>query len=520
VRAAAIRARAEVDVGLFGHVVAADRFPAAWSQLHRDLLARPKARWLDRQATQRRAVAAPRGNAKSTVVSWLDLLHDVCYGFERFLVVISTTAELADDLVADLYAACTDREGYAALHEGWGPITVTGGKTDFVARCPGGDPAGTRVWASSVASTIRGKKHAGTRPTRIVLDDYEHPKHVLSAQQREYSWQFLQNDIDKAGRVGTTIDVLGTVLHPDAVLARIARDPGWSSALYRSVIRWPSRSDLWEQARLLWADLTAPDRVARAEAFYLAHRVEMDMGADLLWPEGEPLWALMVLYWSSPAAFEREKQNNPRDPSRSFFQPERFTRCTWDGRSLTHPKGYTWTLGQLEVAIWHDRSKGGAANDYPATAVVARCPNGYRYVLEVILDREPTSGQRARIWRVWERYRSAARIVVGCDDTAQTEVFAGESWVRDREQRRKEGKPWNLEPRTYTLHEEKEARVRSLEPDALNGWLLFGDGLSQEVFEQFRDFPNAAFDDAPDAIERAVWLVADGAPLVHSYSRG
>lgn len=519
-RPAALRARAEVDVGLFAHVAAADRFPSAWSALHLDLLARPKRRWHERTSIQRRAVAAPRGNAKSTVVSFLDVLHDLVYGFERFVVVISTTAELAEDLVADLYGALSDAEGYPILHAVWGPFDLRGGKTDFVVRAPGGDPAGTRVWASSLASTIRGKKHAGARPTRILLDDYEHPKHTLSAQQREYAWGFLQRDIDKAGARGTIIDLLGTILHPDAVLSRVIASPAWSSRLWRSIIRWPTRTDLWAQARALWADLSRPDRVESARAFYVAHRADMDAGAEVLWPEGEPLWDLMVLYWADPAAFEQEKQNNPRDPSKAFFRPERFIRCAWDGRTLRTAAGREYGLGQLEIAIWHDRAKGGAANDFPATAIVARDPIGYRHVLEVCMDREPTSGQRARLWRLWGRYRGAARCVVGCDDTAQTEIFAGESWERDRSARRQQGLPWNLEVRSYTLSESKEARIRSMEPDALNGWLQFAETLPAEVIEQFRDFPNAAFDDAPDAIERAVWLVADGSPLVQTYQRG
>ena len=177
-------------------------------------------------------------------------------------------------------------------------------------------------------------------------------------------------------------------------------------------------------------------------------------------------------------------------------------------------------LAELEVGIWHDRAKGGATNDYPATAVVARDRLGYRYVLEVDMTREPTSGQRARIWRLWERYRGAKRIRVGCDDTAQTEIFAGESWERERNERRQRGIAWNIDVTSHTLSEEKDARIKGQEPDVRKGWLQFGSDLPPEVWAQYRDFPNATHDDAPDAIERADWLLRDSMPTIQRHTRG
>jgi predicted phage terminase large subunit-like protein len=169
----------------------------------------------------------------------------------------------------------------------------------------------------------------------------------------------------------------------------------------------------------------------------------------------------------------------------------------------------------MECAIWHDRAKGGEHNDYPATAVVARDRHGYMYALEVDLTREPASGQRARIWKLWERLRAARSIKVGCDDTAQTEVFAGESWDRERKDRQKAGRPSNLIIESHTLDEDKNVRISSLEPDTVNGWLQFASDLPAEVDDEFRDHPRAAHDDAADAIERACWLLRDSMPTIN-----
>jgi len=505
-----------------------DRFEYGWSPLHLDLLGRASSKrfWRDRLAVRNRATAAPRSNAKSTLVSYADVVHDVCYGFERFVVIVSTTAALSEELVKDLYETFTSPDAYPDLHALYGPFKVKGGETAFVVRCPSGDPAGTRIWPTSVNGTIRGQKHAGIRPTRVILDDYEHPKRVLSPAQRDFGWSFLTKDVMKAGRRGTIYDIVGTVLHDDSVLARVLRRPEWVARKWKAMISPPTNEALWEKCRMIWAALDNPDRETDALAFYEANRAEMDAGAEVLWEEGRPLWVLMCAKWSDPAAFNSEDQNEPRDPSRMFFDVSAFVRCRWDARAkVVTPRRWDVTAGVwkdgdpiplsgLRIGIWHDRAKGGATNDYPATAVVARDRAGYAYVLHVDLTREPTSGQRARIWRIWESFMGARSVRVGCDDTGQTEVFAGESWDRDREDRRKRGAIWNLNIESFTLSEEKNARINSQEPDAKNGWLQFASDLPSEVWDQYRDHPRATNDDAPDAIERADWLIRDSMPTI------
>jgi hypothetical protein len=50
----------------------------------------------------RLAIAAPRGHAKSTIVSLAYILWCVCYGFEDYIVLISNTADQANDALSHL----------------------------------------------------------------------------------------------------------------------------------------------------------------------------------------------------------------------------------------------------------------------------------------------------------------------------------------------------------------------------------------------------------------------------------
>ena len=74
--------------------------------------------------------------------------------------------------------------------------------------------------------------------------------------------------------------------------------------------------DLWAQWERVYGS-GLPTREVDALMYYQAHKEEMDAGAGVLWPERESLYDLMLLRATiGPAAFESEKQGNPRDPSR------------------------------------------------------------------------------------------------------------------------------------------------------------------------------------------------------------
>ena len=519
----AVVERCRVDLGLFCLAYLPSRFPLPFNRIHRAFLADVKIGWEDRRVDVKRADAAPRGSAKSTVESWASLVHDVVYGLELFIGVASTDYDLSEDLAADLYEVFSEPEAYEALHADYGPFSVAGGKTDFVVRVPGGDPRGVRIKALSFGGSVRGKKHRGVRFTKLVLDDSEHPDKVRSASVREKTWEFLQKDILKAGQPGTTYRVLGTILHPDSMLARLMSSPAWSSRLWTALITWPDRMDLWESCRQLWADLGDADRLQTARAFYEANLDEMNAGASVVWPERESLWDLMLLWWENAGAFYSEKQNTSRDPTRQRFDVDRFRRCRFDGTSIhvLDEAGQvvrSVALTDCERAAWLDPAVGKDAKrgDGAALAYIARDPQGWRYVLSVREGRARPSEQRRWVWELFEQ-DSGCRF--GLEDNGFQVLFS-DDFEREKTERRNGGQAWRLEINGHTSTRNKESRIDRLEgPACVHGWLLFEVGLPGKVAEQFRDFPNAAHDDIPDAIERADWLLTQRA-AVASFSAG
>lgn len=520
----ALYLRCRDDLGLFGAVFLGGRLPLPYNAYHRAVIERPKTAWHLRTSPARYADAAPRGNAKSTLESYISLLHDICYGLEVFVGVISTTYDLSEDLVSDLYETLTQAEQYADLHDTYGPFTVTGGKTDFVVRVPGGDPRGTRIAAYSFGGSIRGSKHAGLRFSRIVIDDGEHPEKVRSPTQRAKTWDYLTKDILKAGDRFTVYRVVGTVLHPDSLLSRlIGTGPGglgWTSRRWQSVISWPERADLWARCRELWSDLTDPERQATARGFYERNRAEMDRGAAVLWPEKESLYDLQIMLWTDGAAsFNSEKQNEATDPERQIFYPETWRRCSCDGATITTSRGRRVQLSQCQIGVWLDprASQETQKRDYAALAVAARDRHGYVYLLSVDMRRDDVTGQIRRIWDAYDLYANRARY--GYEDNG-FQILMGREFERVREARQAARRPSACALQGYTSTSSKVDRIASLAPRLDNGWIEVSEDVPAPVLEQFRQIPTGAHDDGPDAAERAIWLVDGGGSARAILGRG
>jgi hypothetical protein len=511
-QAALLRQRAR-DLAFFTALLFPERVDLAFSPVHRAFLSDPKAPYSERTAQILRADIAPRGSAKSTIKSFADVLHDVAYGLEVCIHIYSTGYRLAEALVKDIYDVLTQKERYPLFHRIYGPIQVSGTQTYFSVTTPATGPLGCGVAAMSFGGDARGYKHAGKRPSKIILDDTVNPKHVRNPEQRELQEHFLQKDILKAGSRYTIFNLVGTIQHPDDLVARRKTSPQWRVRQWQNLIAWPANTALWDECRALWADLNNPDRLDAARAFYEAHRAEMDAGAEVLWPEGRPLFDLMCDFWASPASFWSEDQNTPRDPKASLFDLDRIVRCRWDGRNTIHTKQGPVSLSDCRVALWLDPSKGEKKSDYPALAAVAHKPTrgggrGYLYAFYVSLLRQQPSAQHEALFGLWERLASH-RPRVGYDETG-TQGLLSEALQRLRTERKAKGLPYQIDLVPHTLTGDKVARISLLEPDLHNGWLQIDEAAPAEVWDELRDHPHAQHDDGLDAIERATWLACGG----------
>lgn len=493
-----------------------DRFELVFNDLHRSLFRLQRIpTWRERAEDVRVAVAAPRGYAKSTIASFAALVHDIVYDREAFIVLMSATQSLSTRMSRDLRAQFLQPD--SPLARMYGPFEVTGGVTEWEVSVQG--RPSIAVIPKSFGTEVRGLKHPsrGIRPTLIVIDDGERKDRVRNPEQRKIWKEVLQKDVLKLGsrKGGSVVKVVGTVLHPDSMLANLMDDPGWAAERWKAILAWPTRADLWERCKQIWVDLTlGKHRRAAARAFFEANRRAMEEGAVLL-DSSRTLFQLYELLWAEGlASFLSELQNEPVDPTSQIFVSDRFHRFRIVGAKLDHleittgpHRGRRIAIADLRKWAQWDPATGTPHGDFAAIAVVGRDEFGYSFVLDCWMQKAVPSVQLEAAWTLAERW-NCTRMIVESDGFQK---FVSEPYLRQRQERRIAGEFWKLQINGERAKGEKELRIATLEPDTTNGWLLFAEHLQPEVLQQFDQFPSADHDDGPDAIHGA-WKKCGGRP--------
>lgn len=378
--------RAATDLEYFGKCYLPHYFSLPAPPFHRELDAlwrsrvmdgadpvRDAARILSKTGT-RTAVAAPRGHAKSTVMSLKNALHAALYGYKRYILLVSDTETQA---VGFLDAIKSELEENSRILRDFGeqPGKKTW-KTSSILLANG-----CRIDAVGSGQKLRGRRNHERRPDLILCDDIENDEGVRTAEQRDKLAAWFYKAVCKSGDRYTDILMIGTVLHHDALLARVLKNPGFQSRTYRAILS-DSTSPLWDDWERLYTDLADPKRERTAHAFFYRHRKEMLTGARVLWPEKLSYYDLRVMRLAEgESAFQSEMLNQPVNPDDCLFSPQWFR--------FYNPAELDFRAPRFRFYGYCDPSLGKSAqSDYSAIVTLAvDGDSGTAYVYDADLSR-------------------------------------------------------------------------------------------------------------------------------------
>ena len=350
------------------------------------------------------AVAAPRSNSKSTIMSTIFPLWCIAYNKKKFIVIVSDTVGQAIDFLSDIKR---EIDHNALLQRDFPHIIGKGPtwKQDEIITSNG-----TKLLALGTGSKIRGRKFGVYRPDLICGDDLENSEMVRSEVERtaiRYDW--LNKDLLHVhGEKGTFTDILivGTILGKEALLPALldpTEYPDWSSKKFKAVLKF-SNSGLWDDWEEVYKNRFDEERINTARVFFEEHKEEMLEGTEVLWPEGDPYYDLMVEKISDPSAFESEKQNNPIDSFKILvplkkLRMENFNQ-DWIHKILKNRNNPTY--GALDPSLGKKNKKG----DYSCiVTLIQDIKTGYILVLSMNLRRRSVESQIKAILQFHEEYR-------------------------------------------------------------------------------------------------------------------
>lgn len=445
-------ARAAADPLYFCQTYLPHYFSHPFAPFHRELveLLAPRGR-----AVVPVVVAAPRGFAKTTLVSFGYVLHQVLFGRRRFVVIGSDTADLATDLAGYLRLELMHNQ---RLKQDFGPLAeAQGAEGDFIAG------AQVRVLARGSGQRLRGIKHGRFRPDLVILDDLENDKNVRNPRLVKETLDWLSEAVYPALDPEGSLFIIGTVLAKRSALATLLH------SLDEPYCRFIRR---------------------RYQA--------LDDQGGSLWPERHPVEELLrQKALMGGAAFSKEKQNDPRDDE-GLFQ-EAWLRTY-------HPDEIEGKA--LNVAGFLDPSlAAGESGDYKAVLSVGLDPaEQVFYVLDAYIRR---SSIDQLVRAVLTRQARHGYLVFGVEDNLFQRLLLDEFARASREAR------VVLPLRGVTHRLAKETRLAGLSPLVERGLVRFcpSQGDQALLIEQLLHFPSpTVHDDGPDALEGAVSLLRNAGP--------
>lgn len=460
---------------------------------------------LSEKRNGRLAIAAPRGHAKSTVVSFFYVMWSICYNKEKFILILSATAKQAQTLLSDITRAL---ETNTRLLEDFSDIFSKNldAKTKWTQHeiITKND---IKVTALGWEQDLRGLRHQQDRPTLIILDDVDSEKNTYNADSREKFFNLFTKTILKAGALKggakeCNMIAVGTLLHPDSLLSRLIKQeefPDWNKMSYAAVIHFSECKNLWQ----VWSNILfgrgelyeEEYGLKAADKFFEAHRHEMLEGTKVLWPEMEDYYQLMkIREIEGTYAFDSEKQNNPTNAGDSRYDPDKFTY--WDKDYANIDQLIASFGGEYSIIGACDPSVGVVNNraDYSAIIILAK-HKGHLYVLDADIKQRPQDDLVQAIINFCKIYGRMEKFVIEANLFPELLV----KYVRERAAQENVITPLKETRNTKN----KELRIFGMETYITHGIILFSK-RQQILLDQLKYFPRDAHDDGPDALEMAL----------------
>ena len=190
-------------------------------------------------------IGAPRGFSKSTLVSFAYVIWCVLIEKCKFIVIISATDTLAEDLCDFIRIEFSDN--IRILSDFGKLLPQQGAGGDFIAHK-------TRILARGRKQAIRGFRSREHRPDLIILDDIEKDEEAISPKIVAKTLNIITRGLIPSLKPGGKLIIIGTILRKRSVVGTLLlsdEEPWnmWSKKIYRAIepTYKGKEKSLWEQ---------------------------------------------------------------------------------------------------------------------------------------------------------------------------------------------------------------------------------------------------------------------------------
>ena len=165
-------------------------------------------------------ITAYRGAAKTTLISNLFLLWKLIRKEKRFIIIISSSENLAKDIFDLINEELISNE---IFKQDFNIEVIKSLTTEVIVKI---DDFLVKIAAYGAGAKIRGKRFLSFRPDLIILDDIENDENVQNKAQRDKLYNWYKKVIKRlpSRKKFYNILIIGTILHHDSLLARLKEE--------------------------------------------------------------------------------------------------------------------------------------------------------------------------------------------------------------------------------------------------------------------------------------------------------
>ena len=339
---------------------------------------------LNLEIGEKLAVVAPRGHAKTTLISFIYPLHQILFGEEKFVLLISESETQSKYL---LEAIGSEIEYNKKLHEYFGNrMGETWGKEEkeiITGFDEHGDPSGLcKILIRGTGQKVRGLKYGPYRPTLTIIDDGEGESNTMTELSREKFKRWF-NAAVIPGSTDAKLCFVGTIVDDNSYLNRVAGRRSYNKAGEKLVKGWKS---LFYQS--------IPQKSEPGIFVASGKEIRKNDKVQVLWPEHRPYKWLKaekdrLSSEGHVSYFYQEYQNIPMDDSFRVFKEADIQY--WEGYhvksgdqaylSVLKDKGETRVPVNIFMGVDPASSENVKA-DYTVIMVIAVDPDFNIYVVD------------------------------------------------------------------------------------------------------------------------------------------
>lgn len=250
------------------------------------------------------AIAAPRGHAKSTAITFAYALFLLMTRRSQHMLIISSNEEIASAFLKDIKVELQENE---LLVEHFGIDSfLKDQETEIIVRMKDGHKF--RVIAKGAGQRMRGMKWERKRPDYVIADDMEDEELVANEIRRDKFKKWFLGAVLPITKEGGRIRVVGTIMHLDSLLENLMPPP-------KDIDTYQDGLRTYSKAKRAWKSIK-----------YKAHNEDFSL---VLWPQQFNKQKLIETRQQYAEigqldVYGQEYLNWPIDPSTAYFRRSDF----------------------------------------------------------------------------------------------------------------------------------------------------------------------------------------------------